>query len=294
MPRSGRLATAGTGFVVAMVAAPLARWMTSTPTGRTWSRVVDTTMSDLPGAWRVLRGVYAYALVPSLFLLLAVLVVLTYRHRGSRAAWVFVAMALLSNLTVQFVKLAPLGIEQGATALDPLSGHVGVAAGVCIGWLVVAPTGWRARSAAAAAAVLVAVTSGVMLAGWHSPFQVLCPLLIATGWTNVGAAVMSAEVSPSAGRRSSKRSSDTRHARAALLSGLVVVTGSSAVLFGFREPILQIGIAPVVLAAFWTAGWCAAAVGFILIASRHVPDPSAGQARKGPPSDREWPTFVVG
>jgi len=190
-------------------------------------------------------------------------------------------VAVLSNVMVQFVKLAPLGIEQGPTALDPLSGHVGVAAGVCLGWLVVAPARWRAGSAAAAAGVLVAVTSGVILAGWHSPFQVLCPLLIATGWTAVAAAVMSPDVLPSGGRRLSERSSDTRHGWAAVLSGLLVVAGSSAVLFRLRESIVQIETAPVVLAAFWTAGWCAAAVGVVLIVSRHVPDQRAGPAWEG-------------
>jgi hypothetical protein len=281
MSRSGRLATAAAGLVVAGVAAPLARSLTSTPLGRTWSRVVDDAMSDLSGVWRVLRGVYAYALIPTLFVLLAVLLYVTHRQRGARAAWVLVAVAVLSNVMVQVVKLAPLGIEQGPTALDPLSGHVGVAAGVCLGWLVVAPTRWRVGSAVAAAAVLVAVTSGVILAGWHSPFQVLCPLLIATGWTTVAAAVLSPTVPRPGGRQRSERSSDARHGWAALLSGLLVVAGTSAVLFRFQESIVLMETAAVVLAALWTAGWCAAVVGFVLIASRQVPDPRSGPAWEG-------------
>jgi hypothetical protein len=177
---------------------------------------------------------------------------------------------LLSNLTVQFVKLVPLGIEESSTSLNPLSGHVGVAAGVCLGWLVVAPAPWRRRSAAGAAGVLVAVSTGVMTAGWHSPFQVLCPLLMATGWAIVGSAVLSR---PS-GVRGSGPSSDLRHGVAATLSGLLVVVLSTAVLLRYPASMLQLGSAPVALGAFWTAGWCAAAVGVVTLASRHVAEPS--------------------
>lgn len=277
MRRSRRLATAAVGLVAVVVATPVARWMTSTPTGHTWSEVIDESMSDLPGIWRALRGLYAYALIPALLALLAVLVFITYRHRDSRAAWVFVVVVVLSNVTVQFVKLAPLGIEESPSSLDPLSGHVGVAAGVCLGWMVVAPTWWRVRSAAAAAATLVTVTSGVMLAGWHSPFQVLCPLLIATGWTCVGVAVMSSEVESQGRGPDRERYSEIWHGRTALLSGLLVVAGTTALLFGFLETFLQVGFAAVVLAAFWAAGWCSAAVGVVLLVSRDVSESAAGQ-----------------
>src|SRR4029453_12534502 len=156
MPRAGRLTMAAAGLVVVAVAAPLAGWMTYTPTGTRWSKVIDDTQTDVTGLWRVLQLGYVYLLIPALFVMFAVLLVSVYR-RSRRRAWVFGAVALLSNLTVQFVKLVPLGIEERSTSLNPLSGHVGVAAGVCLGWLVVAPAPWRRRSAAGAAGVLVAV-----------------------------------------------------------------------------------------------------------------------------------------
>jgi len=267
MPCSDPLATATGGLVVAVIAAPLAGWMTSTPTGHTWAEVVDATMRDRPGVWSVLRGGLAYVLIPTLFVLLAVLLILAYRYRGKRAALVLGAVALLSNLTVQFVKLAPLGIEQGAAALDPLSGQVGVAAGVCLGWLAVAPNGGRARSAAVAAAVMMAVTLGVVLSGWHSPFQVVCPLLIATGWATAGASVMSGQVRPDGRGLYLPWATDVRLSVGALLAGLLVTVGASVALFMFREATLLSGIVPVTLAASWIAGWCAAAVGCVALAS---------------------------
>jgi hypothetical protein len=270
MSRSGRLSMAAAGLVLAAVAAPLAAWMTITPTGTRWSKVVDDTQTDVTGVWRVLQLGYAYLLIPALSLLFAVFFGLAYR-RSRRAAWVFGAVALFGNLTVQFVKTAPLGIEQSSTALNPLSGHVGVAAGVCLGWLVVAPTPWRRRSAAVAAAVLVAVSSGVMTAGWHSPFQVLCPLLMTTGWAIVGAAFLSRD---DHGRSRPEVSRDTWHGVAATLSGLVVVAGTTALLLRYSASILQIGAPPVALAALWAAGWCAAAVGVVILASRYVAEPA--------------------
>jgi hypothetical protein len=266
MPRSGRLAMAAAGLVLAAVAAPLAAWMTFTPTGNRWSKVVDDTQTDVTGIWRALQLGYAYLLIPALIVLFAVLLVVAYRG-SRRAAWVFGAVALFSNLTVQFVKTAPLGIEQSSTALDPLSGHVGVAAGVCLGWLVVAPTSWRRCSAAVATAILVAVSSGVMTAGWHSPFQVLCPLLMATGWAIVGGALLSREGKE---RWHSEVSRDTLHGVAATVSGLLVVAVTTALVLRYAASILQLGPAPVALAAVWTAGWCAAAVGVVILASRYV------------------------
>jgi hypothetical protein len=264
---------AAAGFLLAAVAAPLAAWMTFTPTGNRWSKVVDDTQTGVTGVWRVLQLGYAYLLMPALLLLFAVLFVLAYR-RSPKDAWVVGGVVLFSNLTVQFVKIAPLGIEQSSTALDPLSGHVGVAAGGCLGWLVVGPTSWRRPSAAAAAAILMAVSSGVMTAGWHSPFQVLCPLLMATGWAVVGSAVLSPEED---GPWPSEMSRDTQHGVAATLSGLLVVALTTGLLLRYSASILQLGAAPVALAAVWTAGWCAAAVGVIILASRYVAVPTAAR-----------------
>ena len=145
MPRLGRFGLAVVGLATVAVAAPLAGWMTSTPIGAHWSQVVDDTLTDLPQPLKVLQLVYAYLAIPTLVLAFAVLCWLTYR-RSRRAALTYAAVMLLTNLSVQFVKLAPLGLTPSSTSLDPLSGHVGVAAGVVLGWLLVAPVTPHLRS----------------------------------------------------------------------------------------------------------------------------------------------------
>jgi hypothetical protein len=271
MPRTGRLALAIAGLVVAAVAAPLAAWMTFTPTGTRWSKVVDDTMTDVTGVFRVIQLGYAYLLMPALLVVLGAWLLFTFRRSPRRAA-VFAGVVLLANLTVQFVKMGPLDVEQSTTSLDPLSGHVGVAAGVCLGWLVVAPTAWRRLSAAVAAAILIAVSAGVMFAGWHSPFQVFAPLVMGVGWAMVGASILGG---PPWTDRPWRQQNETRRAIAATVAGLMVVAGSTAVLLRDTDSLLQIGAAPVALAVFWAAGWCAAGVGVVLLVSRHVAGSSA-------------------
>ena len=268
MPRLGRFGLAVVGLATVAVAAPLAGWMTSTPIGAHWSQVVDDTLTDLPQPLKVLQLVYAYLVIPTLVLAFAVLCWLTYR-RSRRAALTYAAVMLLTNLSVQFVKLAPLGLTPSSTSLDPLSGHVGVAAGVVLGWLLVAPVTPHLRSEVLSAAVLVAVTSGVMLAGWHSPFQVLCPLLFGMGWSLVGAAVLARGAAPPTLRARTWRDG------AAIVSGAVVVGISTAVLLADAATFPHLGAGPVVLAVCWTTGWCAVAVGVVDLASTRIPDPSA-------------------
>ena len=275
MPRTGRLALAITGLVVAAVAAPLAGWMTFTPTGARWSQVVDDTMTDVTGVFRVIQLGYAYLLMPALLVVLGAQLLFTFRRSPRRAA-VLAGVVLLANLTVQFVKIGPLDVEQSTTSLDPLSGHVGVAAGVCLGWLVVAPTAWRRLSAAVAAAILIAVSAGVMFAGWHSPFQVFAPLVMGVGWAMVGASILGG---PPSMDRPWRQQNETRRAAAATLTGLLVVAGTTAILLRDTDSLLQIGAAPVALAVFWVAGWCAAGVGVVLLASRHVAGSSAAARR---------------
>jgi len=268
MPRLGRFRLAVVGLATVAVAAPLAGWMTSTAIGAHWAQVVDDTMTDLPQSLKVLQLVYAYLAIPTFVLAFAVLCWLTYR-RSRRAALTYAAVMLLTNLSVQFVKLAPLGLTPSSTSLDPLSGHVGVAAGVVLGWLLVAPVTRHLRSEVLSAAVLVAVTSGVMLAGWHSPFQVLCPLLFGMGWSLVGAAVLAREAAAPTLRARTGRDI------AAIVSGAVVVGISTAVLLADAATFPHVGAGPVVLAVCWTTGWCAVAVGVVDLASTRIRDPYA-------------------
>jgi hypothetical protein len=225
-------------------------------------------MTDLPTPLKWLQLVFAYLVIPTLVVVFAVLCRLAYR-RSRRSALVFAAVALLTNLSVQFVKLAPLGLQQGSTLLDPLCGHVGVAAGIGLAWLLVAPARRRRRSEILIAALLAVVTTGVMLVGWHSPFQVLCPLLFGLGWSLVGAAVLARDAASAVPPGRPGRDV------AAVVSGGVTVAISTAVLLADAATFPHIGTGPVVLAVCWTTGWCAVAVGAVALASTRIPDPSA-------------------
>jgi hypothetical protein len=92
---------------------------------------------------------------------------------------------------------------------------------------------------------------------------------MATGWAVVGAALLSGK----AGGRRAVVSGDVRHGVAAALSGLAVVVAATALVLRDPASILHLGAAPVALAALWTAGWCAAAVGVVTLASRHIAMP---------------------
>jgi hypothetical protein len=163
--------------------------LAKTPVGRHWGDVVDATMSDRSGMWRLMRGGLAYLVVPALFGLLILMLWARYR-RSPRSAVMLGGVALLANLSTQVVKHPPFSLGDAWALLNPLSGHVGVAGGVLLGWLVVTPARNRGRWVLTAFGVIASVGSGVVLAGWHTPFQVVCPLLICTGWAIVGSALM--------------------------------------------------------------------------------------------------------
>jgi hypothetical protein len=262
MPRWTTAAVGAAGVALVAVAAPLSYVLASTTIGRDWTQVVDDTMSDRTGVWRLLRGGFAYLTIPALLLGLAVLLVVTYR-RSPRAAWVLAGTSLAGNVTVQLIKHPPPGIVAWLP-LDPLSGHVGVAASICLGWLVVAPVARRLRFAVVAALVIAAVAWGMLLAGWHSPFQILCPLLICAGWALVGRAVLL--IRPVEGRPS------VVGGVAALVVGIVVSGATWWYVMGPALPFTRIGPEPVVLALVWVTGVSVGVVGLVLaVASLGAP-----------------------
>jgi hypothetical protein len=171
-----------------VIAAPLGAWMASVLPWEVWARVVDDTMSDRPGVWRLMRGALAYLAIPGFFIVLVLMLIACFR-RSVRAACVLAGVALLSNVSVQLVKHGPLWLGGSWSSVNPLSGHVGVAAGVCFAWLVVAPSELRRRSALASLIAIAGVSAGVVLAGWHTLFQVFCPMLICAGCALVGRVV---------------------------------------------------------------------------------------------------------
>lgn len=132
-----------------------------------------------------MRGGLAYLAISVLFVLGALVVYALWRT-SRRRALAYAVTGLLANLTVQGVKH---GVLPGGHSLNPLSGHVGIAAAVCLGWLAFSPR--RARGDVwAVGAVVAGVSGGVVLASWHTVPQVLCPLGIVTGWVLLGIGVV--------------------------------------------------------------------------------------------------------
>lgn len=154
--------------------------------------------------WAILLEVHAHTLevtvptwavelgrtVKPVFLVLGLaLAVLCYRRSRRRTA-VLLAVILLANLTIQAIKYPLLFATPPLGGVNPLSGHTGLVAAVCLGWLVVAPAAFTAVSAVGAVLGITAVAALVTLAGWHTPAQVACCLLICAGWALIGASFL--------------------------------------------------------------------------------------------------------
>jgi hypothetical protein len=214
---------------------------------------VDVTMSGEPGGWRLFRGGLAYLAIPALLIVLGVLLWAAFR-RWPRAALVLAAVTLLGNVSVQTVKHTPFGLGERWSTLNPLSGHAGVVASVCLGWLVVAPVRYTTRSAVAAVALVGSVGAGVLLAGWHTPYQVLCPCLICAGWALLGAAVLSSHN----GGRTSRLGLILRG------GGVVVLVGIAMALANGSVPIQQDRAGPVVTSVLAVFAASALVVGIVL------------------------------
>jgi hypothetical protein len=178
------------GMVVAVLAVPagltLAHWSRLQQSSVAFGGMVD----DRGGVWRLLRGTLAYGALPFLLLLAAVLVVVTFR-RSRRDGLVLGGAMLAGNVTVQLIKHPPMWKHSPLLALDPLSGHVGVATAVALGLILVARRARQPTAAIAALAVISMTGVGVILAGWHSLAQVACPFLVVLGWTIIATGFLS-------------------------------------------------------------------------------------------------------
>ena len=178
------------GLVLAAV--PVAVLLLSTAVGGPLTYDLADALSAWSGPWRVYRGVMSRLAMPSLLLILVVMVVALWRaHR--RAAFVLALTVLLANLTVQAIKHSPVVPARQLALIDPMSGHVGVAAAMALGWVVVGPARAKAVSALCAVAAITGVSLGVVLAGWHTLPQVVCPLVICMGWSVAAATLVPAE-----------------------------------------------------------------------------------------------------
>lgn len=186
------------------------------------------------------RGTLAYLGLPVLLVLGASATYAMWRESW-RAVAAYVIVGLASNLTVQGFKHDVL---PSADAVNPLSGHVGVASAVCLGWLAYSPRRtWGMASAAGV--VMGGVSVGVILAGWHTVPQVLCTLSIVTGWVVLGSAFNGA--APDA--RSQRRGSllVTGIGVAGLAVGLGAARAGSGVLAG--HPLVMVALMGSMVAA---------------------------------------------
>ena len=184
------------GFVVGAV--PAAVLLLSTRAGGPLTYDLADALSARTGLWQAMRDLLSRAAMPTFFLILILMLVALWRTRR-RAALVLALMVLLANLTVQAIKHSPGVSPQQSPLIDPMSGHVGVLAAIALGWLVIAPRRAKGISALSAVAAITGVSFGVILAGWHTLPQVVCPLLIAAGWAVAAGMAFSVEEStPSA------------------------------------------------------------------------------------------------
>jgi hypothetical protein len=255
------------GLALVAGAAPLSSWLGTTSVGAVWGAVVDATMGGRPGGWRLVRGGLAYLAIPALAVLLGLLLWVAFR-RSPRAAVVLAAVTLLANVSVQTVKHTPFGFGERWVSLNPLSGHAAVVAAIGLGWLVVAPIRHTAHAAAAALALVGSVGTGVVLAGWHTPYQVLCPLLICAGWAIVGAAAVG-------GQDGGRPSGASRLALTLGGLGAAVLVGIAVALANGSVPIQQDRAPPVVTSVLAVFAASALVVGIVLWPASRIglPDP---------------------
>jgi membrane-associated phospholipid phosphatase len=108
------------------------------------------------------------------------------RRREALAAVALVAAANLTGLILQVMLAHPryhsiLGTTQVGAEAYP-SGHATSAMSIALAAVLVAPTRLRVGVAAGAAAYVIAVSTALLVLGWHFPSDVLGGLLIASGF----------------------------------------------------------------------------------------------------------------
>jgi membrane-associated phospholipid phosphatase len=124
-----------------------------------------------------------------LMLMLAVLFACGWalgRRREAVCAVALVAGANLTGLILQMALAHPrfypiLGANQVGPEAYP-SGHATSAMSIALAAVLVAPRRWRVVVASGAAAYVIAVSTSLMVLGWHFPSDVLGGLLVASGF----------------------------------------------------------------------------------------------------------------
>ncbi len=236
----GRLRQGLLALALVLGAVPAAVLLLSTTAGGPLTYVVADALSARGGPWQVLRDLLSRAAMPTLFLILVLMLIAVWRvHR--RTALVLALAVVLANVTVQAIKHSPVVSPQRLALIDPMSGHVGIVAAIALCWLVVAPRKTKALSALLAVVAITAISFGVVLAGWHTLPQVICPLLIATGWAVATGLVVPTE-------DGGRWATTTRLRRDGAVACLVGTVGFTAIiLFAHPPPMQSEGLVPSLL-----------------------------------------------
>jgi hypothetical protein len=114
---------------------------------------------------------------------------------------------------------------------------------------------------------MAGVSAGVIVAGWHTPFQVLCPLLISTGWATALANFADEELESSA--------SGVRMVERPWLDWVLVLVGvgavaAVAVVVRHGSGDGSSGVPAVLITLAGAAGSASASVGLAIRAARIV------------------------
>ena len=195
-------------------------------TVRRWQDLATETIDGRDAGVLALRAVLEYPAVPVLLAIMGVSVVLTLR----RSVWLGIALLACyagANLVIQALKQPPLADLEALREIGHLSGQVGVATALGLGWLVVAPRGVRAVFAWPAFSLLAAYGAGTILTRWHTVSEVLIPMVVCGGWAILLA--LAVRLANRDSRRSAGHGSTTRlpatagYLLGAATSGLLVV-----------------------------------------------------------------------
>ena len=133
---------------------------------------------------RLLRGGLGRITIPFLLVVTVLCVVAVLRQRRSRDAVVAVVFWLGANGTVESIKHGLVPFVPGHPQ-PLLSGHMGVVWGAVVAATLAAPVLARRRVVAWGAVAVAATAVGILLTAWHTPDQILAPLLLCAAWTLV-------------------------------------------------------------------------------------------------------------
>jgi membrane-associated phospholipid phosphatase len=195
------------------------------------------------------------------------------RRREALAALALVAGANLVGLALKAALAHPryypiLGGDQVAADAYP-SGHAITSMSVALAALLVAPSRLRVVVAAGAAAYVIAVSTSLVVLGWHLPSDVLGGLLLASGFFFGAVAAVRAGAAGSAGTAARRVSL----ALSPRLGGAAVAVGAGAGLIALSRADDLLAFARVHTTAAVTALAIVAASAVLVASATLISDP---------------------